>query len=290
MIVVRMARLERLVTVSFIFMLLIVTIVSVYGLSEEEAEEFYQKFKEFQEGLIDQVDRSTVEYYTEGEVSNETLKAMNIEEYAARKEVVSNREFIEEFKSVYNKTNGFTENLEAWGALFKEFNIKYRNRIIETTEIPESRDFHQKLKEEVSLMKNEALGNFHFWEPKTGAEVMAELEATTTTTNNTEVVRAGASTLEEQLKLAQEKLEAAGVNGEFGLGLPREVPETQQNIKKPLCSLSYNSTNLKIIDIILPATGSFNPLCMLTVNDLLNTNYTIKGTFQDRYILLEKLK
>jgi hypothetical protein len=68
------------------------------------------------------------------------------------------------------------------------------------------------------------------------------------------------------------------------------LSETQQNIKKPLCSLSYNSTNLKIIDIILPATGSFNPLCMLTVNDLLNTNYTIKGTFQDRYILLEKLK
>ena len=247
MIVVRMARLERLVLVSFIFMLLIVTIGPVYGLSEEEAEEFYQKFKEFQEGLIDQVDRSTVEYYTEGEVSDETLKAMNIEEYAARKEVVSNPEFIEEFKSVYNKTNGFTENLEAWGALFKEFHIKYRDRVIETTKIPESRDFHQKLKEEDSLMKNEALGNFHFWERKTGAEVMAELEATTTTTNNTEVVTAGASKLEEQLKLAQEKLEAAGVNGEFGLGLSREVPETKTEIEIDYKEVHKEIAELKIL-------------------------------------------
>ena len=93
MIVVRMTRLEKLVAASFIFMLLIVTIVPIYGLSEEEAEEFYQKFKE----AIEYLD-FTLPGETEKTISEQTAETINTKIRTTALELISTPEFIEEFK------------------------------------------------------------------------------------------------------------------------------------------------------------------------------------------------
>lgn len=49
-----------------------------------------------------------------------------------------------------------------------------------------------------------------------------------------------------------------------------------------------NQTNIKIIDILLIDT--INNVCVDDVNQLLEKNYTIKGTLLDKYIILEKIK
>ncbi|MGI9009633.1 MAG: hypothetical protein ACR2F1_00395 [Nitrososphaeraceae archaeon] len=49
-----------------------------------------------------------------------------------------------------------------------------------------------------------------------------------------------------------------------------------------------NQTNIKIIDVFLVET--INEVCIDDVNQLLEKDYTIKGTLLDKYIILEKIK
>ena len=49
-----------------------------------------------------------------------------------------------------------------------------------------------------------------------------------------------------------------------------------------------NQTNIKIINIFL--TDIHTNACIDDINQLLEKDYTIKGTLQDKFIILEKIK
>jgi hypothetical protein len=57
------------------------------------------------------------------------------------------------------------------------------------------------------------------------------------------------------------------------------------------CATEYylvNQTNVKIINIFLTDTST--NVCVNDINQLLEKDFTIKGTLLDRYIILEKIK
>ena len=49
-----------------------------------------------------------------------------------------------------------------------------------------------------------------------------------------------------------------------------------------------NKTNIKIIDILISKT--LKKPCIDDINQLLEKDFTIKGTLQDKFIILEKIK
>ena len=237
MTIIMMARRTELVTiVAILWILLLLTTTTtttikivpvsglVYGLPEEE-EEIFKYFENLNTAI------RSPEIRTPYEIPYETLEAIKKEATEIGFEIVSNPEFYNEFKALYNSTDGFTKNFEEIGEFMRQTLIKIISTHIEKTSVPfvteKFPEFLSTIQKEptntmfINLFKHKVLGL-----PQVLPNTISE--ETTTMYNYTEP-EAGGSTLEEQLKLAQKKLEEAGVHGEYGVA--SQVPaESEQEI------------------------------------------------------------
>ena len=122
-----MARKTELVTIiAIIWILLLLTTTTikivpvsglVYGLPEEE-EEIFKYFENLKAAI------RSPEIRTPYEIPYETLEVIKKEATEIGFEIVSNPEFYNEFKALYNSTNGFTKNFEEMGEFMRQTLIK----------------------------------------------------------------------------------------------------------------------------------------------------------------------